>query len=467
MPVDDFQIPDVPPRNQYVATEGQTNFPITFPFFEDIDIKVRIDVEETPELPSSYTITGAGTNEDGELVFAVGRTAGEIVTIYRDSDFQRTTNFQDSGDWQASNVNDQFNRIVTYLQEVAFRANLLGIALPITTQLEGLTFPDEGAAANADRIITWNPAGDDLINGPSVSGLQSLFTLTNEIEALAAITDEIVGVDAISTQVVVVNNIADEVENVSAISTEIVGIDAILSELLAIHAIIAEIVATAAIDDEVVNVSGISTQLLAVEAMLVEIQGVYNALTNVNIVADNITDVNSFANIYRIGAADPATSLDAGDLFYNSTTNVLKYYNGAAWQTIAPGITDVVQDLTPQLGGNLDKNGFIVLEPVAALGSIGGGTQDVNLSTGIRSFSGTVDTSTTTFTFSNPVTSGNEDIFTLRLTNGGSQIVNWPASVLWVDNEPPELTAAGVDELVFKTIDGGTTWSGAFLLNVS
>lgn len=103
---------------------------------------------------------------------------------------------------------------------------------------------------------------------------------------------------------------------------------------------------------------------------------------------------------------------------------------------------------------------------VNAIGSIGGGTQDIDLDLGL-SVSATVDTSETTFTFSNPKATGNETIFTLRLTNGGSQTVNWPASVEWIDGTAPDLTSSGVDELVFKTIDGGTAWVGAAILDVS
>lgn len=102
---------------------------------------------------------------------------------------------------------------------------------------------------------------------------------------------------------------------------------------------------------------------------------------------------------------------------------------------------------------------------VNAIGSIGGGIQDIDLDLG-RSISATVDTSTTTFTFSNPKATGNEDIFTIHLTNGGSQTVNWPASVDWVGGLAPTLTASGVDELAFKTIDGGTTWVGLVALDV-
>lgn len=98
-------------------------------------------------------------------------------------------------------------------------------------------------------------------------------------------------------------------------------------------------------------------------------------------------------------------------------------------------------------------------ETVNAIGSIGGGTQDIDLEFG-NVVTGTVDTSTTTFTFSNPPASGNAGSFTLILTNGGSQTVNWPASVDWAGGTAPTLTASGRDVLTFLTVDGGTIWYG-------
>lgn len=98
-------------------------------------------------------------------------------------------------------------------------------------------------------------------------------------------------------------------------------------------------------------------------------------------------------------------------------------------------------------------------EPTTAIGSIGGGTQDIDLSLG-NVFSATVDTSETTFTFSNPKASGTATSLTLVLVNGGSQTVNWPASVRWTDGVEPTLTASGQDVLTFVTFDGGTNWYG-------
>jgi hypothetical protein len=73
---------------------------------------------------------------------------------------------------------------------------------------------------------------------------------------------------------------------------------------------------------------------------------------------------DAFDDVY-LGSktADPTLdndgdALTAGDLYYNSVGTVLKYYTGSAWVSITSGgITDLVQDTTPQLGGMLDVNG--------------------------------------------------------------------------------------------------------------
>jgi hypothetical protein len=82
--------------------------------------------------------------------------------------------------------------------------------------------------------------------------------------------------------------------------------------------------------------------------------GTATNVTNMATVAANITGVNSFAERYRVDSSDPTSSLDEGDLAYNTTDNNLKFYNGSAWTSISPGIANVVDDSTPQLGGNLD-----------------------------------------------------------------------------------------------------------------
>jgi hypothetical protein len=98
-------------------------------------------------------------------------------------------------------------------------------------------------------------------------------------------------------------------------------------------------------------------------------------------------------------------------------------------------------------------------ETVNVIGATGGGTQDIDLEDG-NVVTATVTASANTFTFSNPSTSGVSCSFTLILTNGGSQTVNWPGSVDWAGGAAPTLTTSGVDVLAFTTVDGGTIWYG-------
>ena len=98
-------------------------------------------------------------------------------------------------------------------------------------------------------------------------------------------------------------------------------------------------------------------------------------------------------------------------------------------------------------------------EVTNALGDLGGGTDAIDLTVG-NSVSATVSTGTQTFTFTNPTASDEGCGFTLVLTNGGSQTVNWPAAVDWPAATAPTLTTSGVDILTFWTVDGGTIWHG-------
>ena len=77
-----------------------------------------------------------------------------------------------------------------------------------------------------------------------------------------------------------------------------------------------------------------------------------------------------------------------------------------------------------------------------AMGSDTTPEYDVSVS---NCYTDTIDTGTTTMTFSNPAASGFLSNLSLKLTNGGSQTINWPASVDWPGGTEPTLTTSGVD----------------------
>ena len=80
------------------------------------------------------------------------------------------------------------------------------------------------------------------------------------------------------------------------------------------------------------NVTAMNT--LGTSANVTAMSNCSGSIANINTTATNITDVNTFAVRYRIGSSNPTTSLDAGDLFFNTSDSTLKVYNGSAWVTI-------------------------------------------------------------------------------------------------------------------------------------
>ena len=52
---------------------------------------------------------------------------------------------------------------------------------------------------------------------------------------------------------------------------------------------------------------------------------------NVTTVATNISGVNSFAERYRVASSAPSSSLDVGDLYFDTTANELKVYKSSGW----------------------------------------------------------------------------------------------------------------------------------------
>lgn len=66
-------------------------------------------------------------------------------------------------------------------------------------------------------------------------------------------------------------------------------------------------------------------------------------------------------------------------------------------------------------------------------------------------------TADTTFAFTG-TPSGKSCAFSLILTNGGSYVCTFPASVTWLGGQAPTLKETGIDVLTFFTVNGGTSW---------
>ena len=125
------------------------------------------------------------------------------------------------------------------------------------------------------------------------------------------------------------------------------------------------------------------------------------------------------------------------------------------------GTTEASKAVTADANGVITFDNGISEEYTAVTSTTNATT--VNLRDGTN-FSHTL-TENTTFTFSNPASSGKTSSFTLKLVQDASAsgyTVTWPAAVDWPSATAPTLTAtaSAVDYFVFITHDAGVTWYG-------
>ena len=95
-------------RNDITATASQTVFIYTFRVIEATDMAVY---QNGVLLSSGYTVTGVNNTTGGTVVLDVGASVGQIVSLVLAMPLDRTTNYQNSGKFLASNVNEDFDKI--------------------------------------------------------------------------------------------------------------------------------------------------------------------------------------------------------------------------------------------------------------------------------------------------------------------------------------------------------------------
>ena len=185
-----------------------------------------------------------------------------------------------------------------------------------------------------------------------------------------------------------------------------------------------------------------------------------------------MSNARTIADLAAVTAT--ATELNALDGITSNVTE-LNLLDGATATTaelnFVDGVTSNIQtQLDSKVGasytGDVDITGELLVDSynetyVAPTSSSNATTVDCEAG---NVFSHTL-TENTTFTFSNPPSSGTAYGFSLKIiqdSGASGYTVTWPTSVDWPSATAPTLTAtaSAVDQFVFYTHDGGTTWYG-------
>ena len=260
-----------------------------------------------------------------------------------------------------------------------------GISSNVTT-VAGISSAVSGVNAIASDVTAVNtdPLKTNITN---VSGNASNI---NAVSANASNINTVAGIDA---NVTTVAGISAAVSGVNAIASDVTGVNNIASNVTTVAGNNANVTTVAGISSNVTTVAGVSSNVTTVA-------GISSAVSTV---ATNVADVNNFADLYQIASSPPATdgggnALSQGDLFFDTSASELKIFNGSAFQggVTATGnllaknnnlsdlasasqartnlggvITEISQDTSPQLGGDLDMQSHSISSGVLGIKNTG------------------------------------------------------------------------------------------------
>ena len=157
--------------------------------------------------------------------------------------------------------------------------------------------------------------------------------------------------------------------------------------------------------------------------------------------------------------------LDGSAVYLRSSNGVKTYFVGVDGGASTMYYNNAAKFATTSVGADVTGE-FIADSYNETYVSLTGTTPTVNWESGNVFALST--TGNTTFTFSNPPSSGTAYGFVLKLTAGGTHTITYPASVDWAGATAPDAPASGeTDVLVFYTVNGGTTWYGAISIDAA
>ena len=218
------------------------------------------------------------------------------------------------------------------------------------------TFDDKflgNKASNPSVDNDGNALTDGALYFDTTNNLMKVYDLgtTAWLQLTPSSTDQ-ANINAAVSNATNINAVAGIAANVTAVagnSTNINAVNSNSSNINTVAGINANVTTVANANSNITAVAGNASNINTVGAAIANVNNVGGSIANVNTVASNLASVNTFGEQYRIGTSDPTSSLDEGDLFYNSTNNTLKVYDGSGW---VAGVT-AGSGFLPLTGGGL------------------------------------------------------------------------------------------------------------------
>ena len=442
-------------RVSYTANGSTPTFSFSFPYISTSHVKAYVNgVEDTSiTFPTSSSVTLSSTPSNGDTILIKRITSPST----------RLVDFQDGSVLSASDLDQSANQNFYMAQETddevgsklgtnannVYDASATGSNLKISNVADPTSAQDVAtknyientwlSSANKTALTTVNAniANINAVNSNSsninsavsnatninlvATNITSVNTVASDITKVVAVANDLAEAvsevetvaDDLNEATSEIDTVANNIANVNTVGGAITNINTVAgisSNITTVAGISANVTTVAGMSSDISTVNSNSTNINTVAGANTNIATVAGAVTNINTVASNISGVNSFADRYRISASAPSTSLDVGDLYFDTTANELKVYKSSGWASAGSTVNGTARRYTYNITGT--PNSVSGADAKGETLAYDAGFVDVFLN-GVR-----LSNSSGSYTGDVTVSSGTSVVFANNLANG-------------------------------------------------
>ena len=288
-----YPISDVTRRVVYTGSAGVGPYSFTFEVLANTDIQVYKNTT-LQTLTTNYTVT-INANGTGSVTLVVAATGADTITIVGDRAIQRATDFVTGGDLFANTLNDEFDSLVIFAQQVDEKADR-GLKAPVTDPTDvNMVLPVK--ASRKGKVLAFDSTTGDPVAGPALDAVTTVIDQSANINTVATNIASVNTVAGISANVTTVAGISGNVTTVAGISANVTSVAGNSSNINTVAGISANVTTVAGISANVTTVAGISANVTSVAGNSTNINAVASNATNINAVNANATNINTVAGV--------------------------------------------------------------------------------------------------------------------------------------------------------------------------
>jgi hypothetical protein len=300
-------------------------------------------------LTTNYTVT-INSNGTGSVTLVSAATGTDTITIVGDRAIQRATDFVTGGDLFANTLNDEFDSLVIFAQQVDEKADR-GLKAPVTDPTDvNMVLPVK--ATRKGTVLAFDSTTGDPVAGPALDAVTTVIAQSANINTVAANIASVNTVAGNNTNVTTVAGVSSAVTTVAGISANVTSVAGNSSNINTVAGNNANVTTVAGISGNVTTVAGISANVTSVAGNSTNINAVAGNSTNINAVNANKTNIDTVAGV-NAAVTTVATNITAVNSAYTNIAAIIDAPNQAtaaansataAAASAAAGMYSAVQD---------------------------------------------------------------------------------------------------------------------------